>query len=110
MKAPTESALVTACLQLLRLRGVLCWRANQGAIPSGKGGYRRFAGLPGVADVLAVLPPSGRLLAVECKSLTGRQSPAQLAFQAAVERAGGVYLLMRDLRELLAVLDDAALV
>jgi hypothetical protein len=42
VKAPRASALVAACLQLLRLRGVLAWRNNAGAFALGEGPGRRF--------------------------------------------------------------------
>jgi hypothetical protein len=115
MRATTESQLVRACLALLRIRGVFAWRQNQGAIPC-KGGYRRFNGLAGVADILAVVPtfPAmgsglavGRLVGVECKIAAGRQTPAQREFQRRLEDAGGAYLVVRDVRELEAWLAEA---
>jgi hypothetical protein len=67
-----------------------------------------FRGLPGVSDVLAILPPGGRLLAVECK-LPGREPTGlQQAFLDAVARAGGVGIVVRDLNDLVAALASAA--
>ncbi len=100
MKKPTESALVSCCLQVLALRRVFHWRSNNIPAPLPGGKFRRFVGMKGVADILAVLPPIGRLAGIECKMPAGRQSPDQKAFQAALEAAGGVYLLIRDVRDL----------
>src|SRR5438067_1269941 len=79
MKAPRETDIVRACLQLLQLRKVPAWRNNTGAAAFAAGGRRRFVrfGVAGAADVFGVLPPSGRLLAVEVKVPGGRVRPAQ---------------------------------
>ncbi len=50
-------------------------------------------GLAGSGDILGV--SKGRALAIECKTLTGRQSVDQGKFQRAFEAAGGVYVLAR---------------
>src|SRR5262249_39289446 len=44
-----ESDVLSGCLHFLKLKGIYCWRQNQGAIPLKDGGYRRFNGLKGVA-------------------------------------------------------------
>jgi hypothetical protein len=109
VKSPTEQTLVNACLQLLRLRGFLCWRQNQGAArfrsETGRSRFVRFSTMPGVSDVLAVLPPSGRLLAVEVKVGKNRTTPDQEAFLAALQAAGGVAVVIRDIQLLLDLLD-----
>jgi hypothetical protein len=107
MKASRESALVRACLQLLALRGVPCWRANTGAVCYGEGPQRRFVrfGTPGVSDILGLLPPAGRMLVIEVKARDGRVRPSQRAFMDAVTAAGGVALVVRDVGELAQALD-----
>ena len=60
-----ESDVLSACLQWLRWKGVFCWRQNQGAIPLGDGGYRKFVGLKGVSDILGILPETVRVVGVE---------------------------------------------
>jgi hypothetical protein len=107
MKASHESDLVRQILQLLALRRVPAWRNNSGAFVLGTGKARRFfrAGVKGGADVLAVLPPGGRLLAIEAK--VGRNAPTadQRAFLDAVESAGGLAVVVRDVAELVQLLD-----
>jgi hypothetical protein len=86
---------------------VLAWRQNQGALTGTRGGKRlfvRFAAMPGISDILGVLP-GGRFLAVECKRPGNRPTPEQAAFLAAVEAAGGLALVVRDVAELQAALD-----
>lgn len=90
MKKPTEADLVKACLQLLRLRGIFAFRVNCGAVLGthrGKRRFVRFTSVPGVSDILGVLP-GGRLLCVEAKGPKGKLRASQAAFLDAVRRAG----------------------
>src|SRR5262249_15385763 len=89
MKAPTESGTLSACLALLRLRGILAWRASTtGVYDPARKCFRSFRGLKGVSDILGVLEGGGRL-AVEVKSATGRLTPDQQWFLDEVNRRGG---------------------
>jgi hypothetical protein len=113
-----EGAVVKACLDYLRLLGVWAWRQNQGAVPLKGGGYRRFVGMPGLSDILGVLPmeaapepgcPGGAevfgvMLAVECKKPGGKVRPDQEAFLARLNESGGVGLLVSSVEELQAKL------
>src|SRR4051794_4182209 len=112
MRATTESDVLGACLQYLALKGILCWRQNQGAIPLKDGGYRRFVGRKGVSDILGILPQRvqvlgedqpvtfGNLLAVEVKKFGGRLRPEQEAFLRDVRERGGVGLCVHSVKEL----------
>jgi hypothetical protein len=106
-----ESEVLSACLQYLQWRGVFCWRQNQGAIPLKGGGYRRFVGLRGVADILGVLPRAvevavggtatfGNLLAVECKRPGEKPRPEQAEFLRRVNELGGIGVCVHSVREL----------
>lgn len=58
----SETRLVTACLNLLHLRGIYAWRNNTGvARPQRKDGSRGFVrfGKKGSADILGVMPHDG---------------------------------------------------
>jgi len=104
------------------------WRANTGV-----GFYAdhrtrtarlvRF-GVPGQADVTGILPvglkficphcdtlllapPVGRRLEIEVKSPTGRQTAEQRAYQAMIERFGGLYVLARSVDDVQAAIDLA---
>jgi hypothetical protein len=107
MKAPRETDLVRACLQLLRVRGVCAWRANSGALSVQRGGRRhvyRFAGVRGLSDILGILPPAGRFLAVECKMRGRKLTAHQQGFLDAIRAAGGVALVITDVGQLQAEL------
>ena len=122
IRAPSESAVLRAVLDLLAWRGVLAWRSNQipAPLPGGKG-FRRFVGMPGCSDIIAVVPTwanvatrdncwssvtqIGRFAGIEVKRVGGKQSPAQREFQRRVEAAGGVYAVVSDAKELERLLD-----
>ena len=55
-------------------------------------------GVEGAADLSGILA-GGRRLEVEVKSERGRQSDEQHAYQAMIERFGGVYILARSADE-----------
>jgi len=108
MRAPLESAIVRQCLDYLALCRIPAWRNNTGAMRSeykGKSRFVRFS-VPGCSDILGILPPLGRLLAVECKRPGGKVSPAQQAFLGLVERAGGLAVVAYSLDDLASVMRD----
>lgn len=93
-ESPLLRAIHTAVGSLPTAR---VWRVNTGvAVPIGlccprcraKGAVR--FGLPGQADLMGILAPSGRMLSIEVKSDTGRMRPEQEAWAAMVTRFGGV--------------------
>jgi hypothetical protein len=106
--ATPEVAVMRACQQYLALRGVYFWRSNNVPVyDARRGGWRAFAGLKGVADLLGVLAegqapgyPAGTLLAVECKAAGGRLSPGQREFLREVGSRGGLALVARSLDDL----------
>lgn len=63
---------------------------------------------PGASDLLAIVAPHGRFLALEVK--TGRAVPTreQHAFLAMIDSMGGVGRIVRSVAEALAALDEAA--
>jgi hypothetical protein len=71
-----EADVLSACLDYLRLKGVLAWRSNN----------------TGVFDPV--------LLAVECKGARGSVSADQEWFLEEVARRGGIALCVRSVREL----------
>jgi len=92
---PTEAATQRQLLAILGpVAGLHIERTNTGvAVDPRTGRHVRF-GTPGAPDVR--LTVAGRAVAIEVKSPRGRQSDDQRRWQAAHERAGGVYLLCRD--------------
>ena len=59
----------------------------------------------GQADFRFVLPPSGRSAEIELKrTVGGRQSVDQAAWEAWITASGGLYAVARSEREVLAIL------
>jgi hypothetical protein len=61
-------------------------------------------GVPGTADIVGLIAPSGRMVQIECKTATGKQREAQLVMQRVVAAMGGLYVVARSVADV-----DAAL-
>jgi hypothetical protein len=114
MKAPTETALVKAAIEFLRLRKsppdfrFMCWRNNTGMLPNPRGRPVPF-GLVGSSDILGIVSPHGQFLAAEAKMPGKQPTPAQEAFLSEVDEAGGLAIVFHDLAELEQALVDVGL-
>ena len=103
----SEATLLRACRDYLRmLPSCVAFRLNSGMAMRGK--YPIQLAPPGAPDIIAVW--HGRAIGIECKAATtvakkyaGKraQGAAQIVFQQAWEAAGGVYLLVLDLDDLI---------
>lgn len=100
-----EGAVLRACLDLLELRRIYAFRNNSGCLPDASGRPVRF-GKVGSADILGLLPPRGRLLAVEAKAPGGKLTDAQREFLEGVRAAGGVAVCVSDPAILADILDQ----
>lgn len=106
-----ETALVKLILQALSLRykgRALFWRNNTGATRTETGGFIRFGAL-GSPDILGVLAPSGRLIAIEVKTPTGKLSEHQEVWLTEAKELGALAGVVRSLEDAYALLDEAAL-
>ena len=90
-------------LTIGRLPGSIFWRNNTGKMPNPKGGGFISFGLVGSADILGCY--RGRFVGIEVKTPTGRQSDQQKKFEAAIKRAGGVYVLARSVSDAVTALE-----
>lgn len=87
-------------LEYLTRKGLFHYRQNTGAFK--RGGRMYKFGTPGAPDILVV--KKGRYIGIEVKGPTEKQEPDQVAFQEALEKAGGAYLLARSVEEVVAFL------
>lgn len=88
-----EQATVKAILQLLHLNRIPSWRINTGGAKIGDR-FVRF-GMVGMSDIVGILP-SGRFLAIEVKSATGKVTRPQQAFLDTVNAHGGYGFVARS--------------
>jgi len=114
-----EGDIVRACLDYLKLKKILAWRNQTGALVLGAGRDRRFMrqGMKGSADIIACVKVGpllntelncvrlGQMWAIECKTDKGKQSPAQKEFEALVVASGGRYVVVRSVAELASAIE-----
>ena len=98
-----ESRVSTAVDRYLKKLGVINIRTNAGAW-QGDDGHMIMGAKAGTSDKTCCI--AGVFVAIETKSAAGRQSPAQAAYQARVEAAGGLYILARSAADVRAALVD----
>lgn len=96
----SETEIQSAVLAYLTLRGHKFWRINSGAFKNDRGGFYRMAP-PGFPDLVGCpkvpIGEKSQFTAVEIKTPTGRQSPAQKQMQQDIQAAGGRYLILRSI-------------
>jgi len=78
-----ENIVTQAVKAELKEHGIFCWKHWQG--PFSKSG---------ISDILGITP-QGRLVAVECKTLSGRLSDTQTAFLNRVRQYKGIGFVAR---------------
>lgn len=76
------------------------YNVKRGAFMANRDPYR----IKGVSDILGIFKPSGRFLAIEVKTRTGRVSEEQKAFIANINSAGGVAFVARNVEDVEAAL------
>jgi len=62
-------------------------------------------GLVGSSDIIVIMAPGGRFVAVEVKAEGDKQSNVQCSFEASVTALGGAYIVARDVAECLAEME-----
>ena len=91
-----ESETLRAVRLYLQSRGALGLRIQPVLVKPPHGGRPFWTAQPGIADLLVC--HEGNAIAVEMKG-AGRQEEKQKAFQAAWEKAGGLYILARSVAD-----------
>ena len=71
--------------------------------PIATGSYELRANVPqrGLSDILACIPPVGRLALIELKTGRARRSPAQIRAQKRFAASGALSLVIRDITQLI---------
>ena len=93
-----EQAIQKQILELLRWKGIFCWKNNTAGIYVKARNTYIPSHAPGVADILGILK-DGRFLAIEVKSLKGRVSPHQQEFLDQINARGGLGFVARTVKE-----------
>jgi hypothetical protein len=109
MLSMSETLIVKSILGALQLRykkKAFFWRNNTGAMKTEGGGFVRF-GATGSSDILGILAPTGRFIALEVKTAKGKTSPAQEAWLAEARALGAVAGVVRSIDEAFALIEKA---
>lgn len=99
----TEKDTQIACIQTLEAYRIFFYRQNTGAYKTERGGFVKF-GFPGAPDIIAVI--RGIYVGIEVKDIKGKLNENQERFKASLEAAGGIYLTIRSIDELLTFLKN----
>ena len=94
MSAATK--LTNQIIDFIYRQGGYAWRASSAGIYDQRKQAYRTAAKKGVSDILACLPPAGRLVAVEVKIGKDRLSPEQEGFIQNIRHAGGAAFVAKD--------------
>jgi len=85
------------------------WRNSTGALYDSTGRLVRFGLAPGSADIIGILAPLGRLVALEVKTHRpgSKQSDDQINWARVVRELGGIYEVVRSVDDARSVLAHA---
>jgi hypothetical protein len=101
-KATPEKLIENQILFLLFKKGIFSWKTQSvGIFDPIKKIYRRSNNkfhIKGVSDILGILP-TGKFLAIEVKSKTGRASPEQIKFINTINDHGGLAFIARSVED-----------
>jgi hypothetical protein len=92
-------------LELAKI-GVRLFRNNTGYLQAKNGQYVHFGLCTGSSDLVGIVPPSGRFLAIEVKTETGKTTKEQEAFLNMVNSLGGIGFIARSPEEALQKLKE----
>ena len=83
-----EKEISAQIREFLKLNKILHWRQWQG----------QFS-VPGIPDIVGIVPNAGTLLAIEVKTATGKVSDKQWEWIEAINREGGIAFIARSVSE-----------
>lgn len=105
----SEQLLMKSILEALQLRfkgKAHFWRNNTGAMKTEGGRWVSF-GQVGSPDILGILSPAGRLVALEVKTAKGKTSEAQEAWLSKARELGAIAGVVRSIDEAFALVEQA---
>jgi len=97
MSRSTTNELTQNILETLFTYGIFAWRQNTTGVVNPKTASYRSAPKVGIPDILAIMPPDGRLLCVEVKTGKDRLRPEQTGFLATASAKGAYCIVAKDI-------------
>jgi len=104
---PEARILADIRVALGREEDLTIWRLSQGAGRLASGRWDRFGLVPGAADLIGILAPTGRWFALEVKSPRGRLTEEQRLWGALIQQRGGFWAVVRSVDEAREALERA---
>lgn len=101
----SENDIQRQILDALLGIGALAFRVQAGQVKV-RGGWMHLAP-QGTADILVVVPPHGRFLALEVKTAKGKEREAQLRWAEEIRAVGGMVRTVRTVEQALAAYVEA---
>lgn len=102
----SEKQIMTAIQLELAKHGYKIFRNNSGFLRDVRGQYVHFGLCTGSSDLVGIVPPSGRFLAIEVKTEKGRVTTEQEAFIKMVNDCGGIGFVARSVEEAIKKLKE----
>ena len=99
-----ENDITRTICDYLAIKHYFFWRANTAAIYNAKAGsYRAMPkyGKNGVPDIIVI--KDGFFIGLEVKMPKNKQQQSQIDFQEGCEKAGGIYRVVHNLDEVIAM-------
>lgn len=102
----SEYQIQEMCIKWIRAvhPGYLCWSCPNEAAGTRASKYKRIGLLAGASDLILVKP--NRVVFIEMKKLSGRQSKEQRTFQSNIEYLGFEYYICRSLDEFKKIVEN----
>jgi len=96
---PTEKQIENSILQWLLYKGIYAWKTKTvGTFDVRTKRFLKPSRLyrTGVSDIIGLLPPNGKLFAIEVKTKKGRLQENQKAFIDEIKARGGIAFVARS--------------
>jgi hypothetical protein len=104
--ASAHASLLAATVTLLRMNGVPCSAVNQVPQKLADGRWRNLGASNAIGDVVACLPPTGRLACLEVKSGGSRVRREQRSVADAFAAAGALCVTVRSVDDVTGLLRE----
>lgn len=107
MRTPEARIQAEVRLALGALPDLVMWRNSTGVAQTPDGRSTRFGLCVGSSDLVGLLAPTGRFVAIEVKAADGRPTDDQLRFLRLVRSTGGFACIVRSAEEALLAVERA---
>lgn len=98
-----EKYVQQSVIQYLQLKRIFHWRNNTGGVVStykDRTYFHRYGAI-GSPDIFVI--KNGKIFGIECKADNGKQSENQVVWQKDFEQAGGIYLLVKSVDDVIKI-------